>query len=326
MVKVIKYEELYKNEWDEFIEKAKNGTFLFKRDFMEYHKSRFSDCSLMVYYKNKLVACLPANIDHKRNVTSHAGLSYGGIVILDTLRLAEYLKVFKEILLFLNKNDIAILYYKSIPCFYTTQPSEEDSYALFLLEAENYRTDTALTIKNSASNVAYQSRRKRSIKKAEKLNLRLDNKKGYEIFWKEILEPNLNQRFGKSPVHSLEEIRMLSDRFPEQIHQVNIFCDDAIVAGCTVFETKTTAHAQYISGNDFGRKSGALDKLFDELINNLFSEKEFFDFGICNENEGKSINHGLLDWKEGFGGRTYVHRFYKIQTENFYKINALIED
>ena len=52
------------------------------------------------------------------------------------------------------------------------------------------------------------------------------------------------------------------------------------------------------------------------MITNLFSHKEFFDFGICNEQEGRSVNTGLLDWKEGFGGRTYVHEFYEVNTTN----------
>ena len=66
--------------------------------------------------------------------------------------------------------------------------------------------------------------------------------------------------------------------------------------------------------------------LFDYLITDLFKEKEFFDFGICNEKNGKYINHGLLDWKEGFGGRTYVHKFYNIKTSKHYLLNSVIKN
>ena len=139
-----------------------------------------------------------------------------------------------------------------------------------------------------------------------------------------ILTPNLNKRFGKNPVHNLQEIELLKSRFPENIHQINIYNENEIVAGCTIFETKKVAHAQYISANDFGRKSGAIDMLFDYLISELFSEKDFFDFGICNEKEGKIINNGLLDWKEGFGARTYVHKFYNIDTSKFHLIDSVL--
>ena len=35
--------------WNTFIGQAKNATFLFHRDFMEYHKDRFLDYSLIVF-------------------------------------------------------------------------------------------------------------------------------------------------------------------------------------------------------------------------------------------------------------------------------------
>ena len=48
--------------WNTFVSKAKNATFLFHRNFMEYHKNRFQDFSLVVQEDQKWVAVLPANI------------------------------------------------------------------------------------------------------------------------------------------------------------------------------------------------------------------------------------------------------------------------
>ena len=42
----------YEN-WNTFISKAKNATFLFHRDFMEYHSDRFLDASLIVLVDKK---------------------------------------------------------------------------------------------------------------------------------------------------------------------------------------------------------------------------------------------------------------------------------
>lgn len=324
-MKIVKYSQNNKKEWNTFIENSKNGTFLFNRDFMDYHKDQFTDFSLMVYENEKLIACFPANSNANNQIISHQGLTYGGIVITTSLRLNKYLKIFREILHFLHHNFITTIYYKSIPCFYTTHPSEEENYALFLLKSENYRTDTSVTIQNNTTKILYKKDRKARVKQGNKLNLTIENNKGFEAFWNQILIPNLKQKFNKKPVHSLKEIKLLSEKFPNQIHQINIFYNNTIVAGCTIFETKTTAHTQYIAGNTFGKKSGALDKLIDELITTTFAKKQYFDFGICNEKEGKYINHGLLDWKEGFGGRTYVHKFYKINTENFSNLDAVIK-
>jgi hypothetical protein len=83
--------------WNTFINEAKNATFLFHRDFMEYHKDRFDDFSLMVFDKEKLVAILPANRVGD-TVFSHQGLTYGGLIYSDKLKLAGVLNVFQTVL------------------------------------------------------------------------------------------------------------------------------------------------------------------------------------------------------------------------------------
>ena len=50
---VQKYTTSHKAEWNDFIASAKNATFLFNRNFMEYHSDRFEDFSLMIYDKKK---------------------------------------------------------------------------------------------------------------------------------------------------------------------------------------------------------------------------------------------------------------------------------
>ena len=41
--------------WDSFVDHSKNGIFMFKRNYMEYHKARFVDNSLMFYEGDKLL-------------------------------------------------------------------------------------------------------------------------------------------------------------------------------------------------------------------------------------------------------------------------------
>ena len=44
-----------------FLDTPKNATFLFRRDYMDYHRDRFADHSLMIFRGEKLAALLPAN-------------------------------------------------------------------------------------------------------------------------------------------------------------------------------------------------------------------------------------------------------------------------
>ena len=312
MISVRRYNNDDFTVWNNFIANAKNATFQFHRDYMDYHADRFDDYSLIVYFKNEIIALLPANKSGNKEISSHSGLTYGGIILAKEIKLNLYLQILYTLMDFLHNNDIDEIIIKALPDFYSILPSQEYNYGLFLVNAEKFRVDTSLTIIQN-SRLKYQTRRIRSIKKAAKGQFEVKQDNDFESFWKKILEPNLMKRFGKKPVHSLDEILLLRSRFPNNIYQVNIYENNQIVGGTTMFITSNVAHAQYISANDYGRSSGGLDLLFDILINQQFSDKKYFNFGICNENQGKRINHGLLDWKEGFVGRTYVHEFYRIK-------------
>ena len=85
-----------------------------------------------------------------------------------------------------------------------------------------------------------------------------------------------------------------------------------MVAGCVVYETENVAHIQYIASSDEGRAVGALDGLFHYLINDVYRDVRFFDFGISTENGGSVLNNGLLSQKEGFGARGVVYDVYEI--------------
>ena len=42
------------DEWNQFVAQSKNGTFLFFRNYVEYHADRFADYSLMFYLDGNL--------------------------------------------------------------------------------------------------------------------------------------------------------------------------------------------------------------------------------------------------------------------------------
>lgn len=321
MLTIRTYQSSDKNLWDEFVKNSKNATFLFYRDFMEYHSDRFEDYSLLIFKDENLIAVLPANI--KENILySHQGLTYGGLVLEKTATFEEAAQIFKEILRFLNNGNIQKLLLKLLPEFYHLLPSNEMDQLLFLLDSKLIRSDVTGTIFYEEKLEITSSNRLRGIKRGIKNDLKVKEETDFSGFWKEVLEPNLMEVHNKKPVHSIEEIELLKSRFPENIRQFNVYLKDEILAGVTIFETETVAHAQYISANEAGRKLGALDFLFDYLIK-YFDYKRYFDFGISTENQGKSINKGLLNWKESFGGRSYVHRFYEVETKNYHLLKNI---
>jgi hypothetical protein len=297
--------------WDAFVRAGKNATFLLERGYMDYHGDRFVDHSLMVFQGHRLLAVLPANQTAEGHLQSHGGLTYGGFVLARDERLAAVLEVFRATLEYLCAHGIPVLHYRRIPRFYNPVPDDEVDYALFLLKAVLVRRDCALVVP-LRHRLAYSKRRRREIQKAKAAGVHLIEDTRFEDFWRVILMPRLQQRYGVKPVHSVEEISLLASRFPHHVRQFSALVQGSVAAGITIFETPTVAHVQYSAMSEFGQAVGALDALVDHLISERYAEKDFFDFGISNEKGGFVLNHGLLDWKEGFGARSAAHDFYTI--------------
>jgi hypothetical protein len=135
MLRVERYSESQQVIWDDFIRKSKNGTFLFLRGYMDYHRDRFQDHSLLIWdEKGKLVALLPAN-QQQEILVSHDGLTYGGFISDEVMKTPKMLEVFEAALSYLQQGSFRKLVYKTVPYIYHRLPAEEDRYALFLCNA-----------------------------------------------------------------------------------------------------------------------------------------------------------------------------------------------
>jgi hypothetical protein len=310
------------DDWNTFISSAKNATFLFHRHFMEYHSNRFQDYSLMVFVEDKLVAVLPAN-KSENTVYSHQGLTYGGLVLSSKAKLSSVLSIFKSVLQFLNQNSIEKLVLKTIPNFYLDYFSDELEYCLFITQAQLNRRDS-LSVIDLTKPYFITKTRKESIRRGKKNNLIIKEELNFELFWNEILIPNLDKKHQVKPVHSVDEITLLQQRFPNNIRHFNVYHKGKIVAGTTVFCTDKVAHPQYISGNSNKNELGSLDYLYHHLITEVYKDKHFFDFNNSNEEQGTKINEGLLFWKESFGAKTVVQSFYEVQTKNYSLLESVL--
>ena len=288
---------------------------------MDYHQERFEDHSLACFKGGKMIAVLPANLVGD-TLYSHQGLTYGGLLVLPTLKTDAYLDLCKELLQFLHEKQIRHLVLKNLPAIYEDFPSDEIRYLQFITNAKRVRNDLTSVV-DLNHRIPYTKNRKRAVVKGRQGHFKFEELAEFDAFWEEVLTPNLNRTHGVSPVHSLQEISMLKSRFPDSIRQFNVYKEGEILAGATIFESENVAHAQYISATDKGNEMAALDFLFDCLLQEVFKGKRFFDFGISNECKGLKLNKGLLYWKEGFGARSVSCEVYKIPTENYTNLSSL---
>lgn len=320
MIEVRKYSSEYKNDWDNFVELSKNGSFHLKRDFVEYHSSRFTDYSFMLFEENVLKALIPANI-HNSAMYSHQGLTYGGILVDSKVYLTEYIEIVTAFFTFLKNSRIEKFIVKEIPWTYTSVFNDDFDYVMNLVQAKVSRFDVLPHI-NISEPLKYQERRKRSIAKAQKNNYQVKETVDFESYW--VLVTEMLAAYSATPVHSLEEISYLKKMFPENIRLFEIWEQNELIAGVLVFETALVARAQYIASSARGKETRALDLLFDELITKVFKHKKYFEFGTTTLNGGTKLNYGLSDQKEGFGARTVVQHTYEIDIKNL-DLNRIAE-
>lgn len=316
-MQIVRYIPEYKKEWDAFIDASKNGTFLLKRDYMDYHSDRFTDCSHLFYDKNKLVAVLPANIrEEEHALYSHQGLTYGGLIMSKDITAVQVLEIFDQYLAYIKQRyGIEKLVYKAIPYIYSNYPAEEDLYALFRNKArlKERRISSAVQMEGI---LPFTSKREGKVRKAERAGVYVKEAEDYSPFW-HLLTEHLQEKFGVNPVHTLDEIVSLANCFPNNIKlfEVRDKADEGLLAGGVVYICHHVAHLQYSSANMQGMKCEALSLLFDYLIHERFRELKYMDFGVSDEQGGQYLNEGLIYMKESCAGRAVLYDTYELLAE-----------
>lgn len=308
-LKVLRYESGLRERWDEMVANAKNSVFFFNRNFMEYHADRFVDHSLLFAEGEKIVAALPAS-EHGNGIVSHGGLTFGGLLTDFKRSTEDVLGIFEALTSYYASIGKTEIIYKAIPSIYHKYPAEEDLYALFRRGAELVRRDAGAALR-PRDRIKYAGRRIKSVKAAGKHRVRVAESDDFTSFWN-ILAGVLDDRHGKTPTHTEQELRLLKQRFAKNIRLFAAFLDDGMVSGALVFENEKVAHTQYLANSPEGRGVYALDFLIDQLITTTYVEKDWFSFGISTEDEGRYLNENLMIWKEAFGARCVVNDVFRI--------------
>lgn len=288
---------------------------------MDYHADRFHDASLLFYKGERLLGVLPAS-RHDNEIVSHGGLTYGGFLLADGIHAVEVGEMFELAMAHYRSHGCKSLTVKPIPAIYHAQPSDDELYWLFRHGARLEARGLSTAI-NLAAPLPFSTLRRRKVNLAQRKCVSVistQEKADYETFWK-ILTQVLQAKHNKVPVHSLDEILLLRERFPENIvlYIARHPATTEILAGTLLFLTPQVVHAQYIASSDAGRELGALDAIFHHLLQKFAQplrdaeiSQRYFDFGISTEDGGTVLNEGLIFQKEGFGGRSIVYDVYSL--------------
>ena len=308
MIEIIPYKNNFIDDWEKIVLSASSSNFLYLRKYLDYHGRRFKDKSLLIKKKNKVIGVFPAAlIDH--DIVSHPGITYGGLIVDKNLHGSETLILFKNIKKYYKQEGVKKIFYKALPYTSYNYPCQEDLYALNILGGTLYRRDLSSIIK--MNNRPKFSKGKvwsinKSIKKGVEIKQSYDLRKFYKLL-SETLE-----KHNTVPTHSLKELKILMNKFPQNIFLFEATFKKSILSGAIVYDYGCVVHTQYLASSDEGKISGSLDHLIGYLITTKFKDKKYFSFGISTERNGKTLNDGLISFKESFGARGLANDFYRI--------------
>jgi len=295
--------------WDRFVDQAKNGVFLFRRDYMDYHASRFVDHSLLFFDGGALVVLLPAT-ERGDTLVSHGGLTFGGMLTDHRMRTSQMMQVFDCLKSYMRERGMSRLVYKAVPHIYHTLPAEEDLYCLHRHGARILRRDVSATVR-MAERPTYSKGRKWSTKRALAQGMEVGASPDFRGFMA-MEEELLLKKHDSRPTHSAEEMELLANRFPDNIKLFTATQGGAMMGGVVIYLSRRVAHTQYIGANDAGLALGAIDAITHHLLNVVYKDLPYFDFGTCAGPDGISLNAGLMENKESYGARAVVYDIYEL--------------
>jgi len=313
VIRIKKYHVDDKEVWDNFIKTSKNGIFLFFRDYMDYHKDRFIDHSLIISENTKIIGLLPAN-ETDKTIVSHGGLTFGSLIMSFGIKTVEVIEAYQSIMEHYTKLGFKKIILKIVPQLFHRYPSEEDLYVLFRLNASLARRDISSVIKIDGR-IPFSKPKRRAVQKCIRDGMVVSENKDYSEYWNLLTE--VVSKFKVKPVHSLEEIVYLNKLFPEKIRLFEARKEGMLLAGAVIYDYGKLVHVQYQANSPEGRKIAALEFLHHNLINEIFKDRDYYSFGISTENEGKKLNRGLIQQKERMGARGIALDHYSLPLEVF---------
>jgi hypothetical protein len=310
--RVVRYRDEMKESWNSFIAEAKNGNFLFIRDYMEYHRDRFDDHSLLFVRDGRTIACLPAHrVDDV--LSSHQGLTFGGLVMHETVRLSDVETIVRSLLDNMKANGFRTLYYRPMPHPYHRLPAGEDIFVLAGLGARIIEPK-ATSVVPAGMPALFSGNRRYDVKRFLREGLAVKRSFDFSRFMS-LCESYLLRRRGIRPVHTGEELERLANRFPDNIALYVVEHGSEMAGGLVIYLNATCTRSQYLAQSASGQKLGVMSTIYDHVLNKVLTKGTMFDFGHSTDPATGSHDKQLHMYKESFGARTILISSYQLSID-----------
>ena len=314
MLEIIKYDaNKHKILWDSFVLKSNNGTIFHSRKFLSYHKERnFQDCSFLFQNKNNIEALFTgAIIDDV--LYSHPGASFGGF-IYNQLSFEFGSKIVELLLEFAQQNNLKEIVIVPTPFIYYNQYNEVMEYCLYIngFSVIEYYMSSFVNLESNLLDQLH-NRKKRYIKKMEG-EIEIELSKDLDSFYPILVNNKLKHK--TKPTHTLEELKILMQQFPDEIKLLLSYQNNKIIGGALNFITNKNSCILFYNMIDYEYQSLQVASLqiYASLKWAQENNLKFLDIGVSQLYEGDKIipHESLINFKEQFGAKAMIRKVMKL--------------
>ena len=314
MLEIIKYDaNKHKILWDSFVLKSNNGTIFHSRKFLSYHKERnFQDCSFLFQNKNNIEALFTgAIIDDV--LYSHPGASFGGF-IYNQLSFEFGSKIVELLLEFAQQNNLKEIVIVPTPFIYYNQYNEVIEYCLYIkgFSVIEYYMSSFVNLESNLLDQLH-NRKKRYIKKMEG-EIEIELSKDLDSFYPILVNNKLKHK--TKPTHTLEELKILMQQFPDEIKLLLSYQNNKIIGGALNFITNKNSCILFYNMIDYEYQSLQVASLqiYASLKWAQENNLKFLDIGVSQLYEGDKIvpHESLINFKEQFGAKAMIRKVMKL--------------
>ncbi len=319
-MEIIKTDIFKSSEWNDFLSSSYN--MFYDRKFLDYNNVFNKDIKwhhLMFKDKNKVHAIINGNERTDKDgkiYVSCDGVSFGGFIFGDKVKISEMIEILKEFKKYLKDNGFVRCILRTPPNLYQTKFNEEYEYAMLLegFQVNKYSITNIIDL-NQFEFEKLKNSKKRSIQKsARNISVELIENNVSERSLKEFYDILHNNRELKNvkPTHSLSELVFLKNNLPERVILFAAKIDRKIVGVCTLFLVKKDVVLNFYLAADEEHKK---DRVSDYLLYNSIEwskENKFRLYDIGTSNVGNVMLQGLFDFKKKFMADGFLRKSYSI--------------
>lgn len=307
-------------EWESFLDGPTDGTLFHRLSFLSYHpQDRFRSHHLRATRKGRTIALIPlgeADGPATGGIGSPYGGSFGGFATAPGLGTGDHVDLLDALIAYAKAGDFRSLWISSRPSPYRVL-GDGVEYALAIRGAVVVRRDVTHianvmgTEEEAAARVRGTARR--GARKAERLGtiVRVGAVPDLPAFH-ELLAAD-RARLRTEPTHQLRELEYLLDSRPQDYRVLLAENDGALVGGVLLFRASAQVALSFYTAR---ADTPAAERCMNLLMEHALAETRAW--GCTHLDYGTSsilgeLNRGLAEFKEGFGGLSYVRETWRLE-------------